>query len=143
MEMLPSHRLMQRKATLTKLPSLQALLKDYQTGASTSKKIGKPSLQALLNFRRFLLPLCAPPRGMSCADVSRRISTSSTSSKIGKLNLRVKSSSTSIASKILRTTPSSLMEMMQSSFALRTMTFWMANSPMLLADFQASHMNGW
>ena len=31
MQMLSSRRLMQRKATLTKLPSLQALLKDYQS----------------------------------------------------------------------------------------------------------------
>ena len=42
-----------------------------------------------------------------------------------------------------RTTPSSSMEIIQSSFALWTMTLWMANSPTQLAEPQASHMNGW
>ena len=86
--MLSSRRLpvMQREATLTKRPSSQALLKDYQSSASTS-------------------------------------------SRIGKLRRRVTSASPSISSKMLRTSPSSSMEMIQSSFALWTMTFWMVNSP--------------
>jgi hypothetical protein len=35
------------------------------------------------------------------------------------------------------------MEMIQSPFALWTMTLWMANSPTRLADPQVHHMNGW
>ena len=42
MEILPSSRLKQRGSTLTKQPSSQALLKDYQSGASSSSKIGNP-----------------------------------------------------------------------------------------------------
>ncbi len=53
-EMLPSHRLKERESTLTKLPSSQALLKDFQSGASTSSKIGRPSSQALPQLQALL-----------------------------------------------------------------------------------------
>ena len=134
--------LMQRKATLTKRPSSQGLLKDYQSCACTSSRDWQ-ALFASATQLQTLVAVTVHPSGISRADVSRRTSTLSTSSKIGKLCRRVTSASASIASKRLRTTPSLLMEMIQSSLALWTMTLWMANSPTLMADPQASHLNGW
>ena len=84
MEMLPSCSLKQREVTLTKQPSLQALLKDYQSGASTSSKIGKPSSQALLNFRRFLLLLIDSSQ---CGRGDPRFGRSAVSQKLWDNNL--------------------------------------------------------
>ncbi len=110
MEMLPSSRLKHRESTLTKQPSSQALLKDYQSGASTSSKIGKPSSQALPNFRRFLLLLCAQPRGIQCKREQK--------DQHVEYEQQDWQAAQESASKMLRTTPSSLIEMILSSFVL-------------------------
>ncbi len=72
MDMLPSRRLKQRESTPTKQPSSQALLKDYQSCASTSSKIGKPSSQALFASPTELQALPASTVHITQRDIQRR-----------------------------------------------------------------------
>ncbi len=122
-----------------------ALFASSTQGLSVRRKYEQQDWQALFTSPTQLQALLAATVCTTQRDIERR--REQKNQHIGvravRLCLRVTSSSTSIASKMLRTTPSSSMEMMQSSFALWTMTLWMANSPARLVDSQASHVNGW